>query len=59
MWRIGIKSEIDVNRVRKLKPPVPEKKIKLTAKIPLNVFDSANMENDKDRISGWSFVSPS
>jgi hypothetical protein len=41
-----------------LKPPIPDKKIKLTAKIPLDVFDTANIENDKDRISGWSFVSP-
>mmetsp|Transcript_16589 Transcript_16589/g.14430 ORF Transcript_16589/g.14430 Transcript_16589/m.14430 type:complete len:145 (+) Transcript_16589:1687-2121(+) len=43
---------------KKLKPPLPEKKIKLSAKIPLNVFDNPDGESEKDRISGWSFVSP-
>jgi tRNA A-37 threonylcarbamoyl transferase component Bud32 len=41
---------------RKLKPPLVEPKVKLSAKIPLNVFDAAVNQNDKDRISGWSFV---
>jgi ankyrin repeat protein len=47
----------DVER-RKLKPPVPEKKIRLNAKVALNIFESTSNSTtgDKDHISGWSFV---
>ena len=43
---------------RKLKPPIPEKKSRINAQIPLNVFDSNTntQSTEKDHISGWSFV---
>jgi len=45
--------------LRKLKPPVPDKKLKPTMRAPVGVFDSsANMNPDQDKINGWSFVAP-
>lgn len=44
---------------RKLKPPVPDKKIKPSMRAPVGVFESAgNMSPDQDKINGWSFVAP-
>jgi len=40
-----------------LKPPVPEKKIKLSVRAPIGIFETcSNNLTDQDRINGWSFV---
>lgn len=44
---------------RKLKPQVPEKKIKMSSRAPAGVFESnPNLPSDQDKINGWSFVAP-
>ena len=44
-----------------MQPPIPEKKIKINAKISLQIFDTVVNSTPgevKDHINGWSFVAP-
>lgn len=43
---------------RKLKPPRPNRKIRISTKFDPNLFAETDYKGDKDYIAGWSFVSP-
>ncbi|KAL4492961.1 hypothetical protein ABPG72_020740 [Tetrahymena utriculariae] len=52
--------DVDWNVVyqRKLKPPRPNRKIRISTKFDPNLFSETDYKGDKDYIAGWSFVSP-
>ncbi|EAS04466.2 Serine/Threonine kinase domain protein (macronuclear) [Tetrahymena thermophila SB210] len=52
--------DVDWNTVyqRKLKPPRPNRKIRISTKFDPNLFSETDYKGDKDYIAGWSFVSP-
>lgn len=45
---------------RKLKPPIYKRKIKISTKFDPNIFESTEkVDENSEKIVGWSFVSPS
>ncbi len=46
--------------IRKLKPPIPKRKIRISTKFDPNIFETTGIvEEGKEHISGWSFIAPS
>ena len=45
--------------MRKLKPPIFKRKIKISTKYDPNIFEiTSPIEEGKEKIEGWSFVAP-